>query len=229
MAPYVNKFIILLCMTLFSLPISAMELSNQVMAWQTAPNTSKYETLSDMDMLTDNEMDTVTGQHMVSVMLEAEDGSNSFEINVEFTTSSFGGIIEFTKGETIIDDKKYGRGFIVFMGPTGDKNDMLAQLTATVPSGAVMEMEVNTTDHKGLDIGGTRAFEIPPFTTFARVSIPDIEYDIYVAEDMKIILDSTNGDKELSPNAKTLGILRLFDLDFDLSFPKESSIYIYPS
>jgi hypothetical protein len=214
-------------MTILALPVSAMELSDQVMSWQITPKTSKYEKLSDMDMLTDNEMDAVTGQHMVSVMLEAEDGGNSFEINVEFTTASFGGIIKFTEGDTIIDGKKYKPGFIVFMGPTGKTTEMLAELTATVPSGAIMEMEVKTTGSKGLDIGGTKAFEIPPFTTFARVSIPDIEYDIYVAEDMKIILDSM--DDASSQNAKTLGILRLFDLDFDLSFPKESSIYIYPS
>ncbi|KPA13635.1 hypothetical protein MHK_006161, partial [Candidatus Magnetomorum sp. HK-1] len=79
----------------------------------------------------------------------------------------------------------------------------------------------------GLNLGGTAAFEIPPYTTFVRVKIPDIDYEIYVASDMKIILDSM--DDASSPNAKSLGILRLFDLDFDLNFPKESSIYIYPS
>jgi len=227
MKSYVKKIVYLLCMSFFSLQVSAMELSDSVMSWQVTPKKSNYEKLSDMDMLTDNEMDAVTGQHMVSVMLEADDGSNSFEINVEFTTASFGGIVEFTKGETIINKKKYDPGFIIFMGPTGKTTEVLAELTATVPSGSIMEMEVKTTDSGGLDIGGTRAFEIPPFTTFARVSIPDIEYDIYVAEDMKIILDSINDAS--SPKAKTLGILRLFDLDFDLRFPKESSIYIYPS
>jgi len=227
MKSYINKIAYLLCMLFLSMQVSAMELSEHVVSWQVTPKTSKYEKLSDMDMLTDNEMDAVTGQHMVSVMLEAEDGSNSFEINVEFTTASFGGIVEFTKGDTIINKKKYDPGFIIFMGPTGKTTEVLAELTATVPSGALMEMEVKTTDHKGLNIGGTKAFEIPPFTTFARVSIPDIEYDIYVAEDMKIILDSINDAS--SPKAKTLGILRLFDLDFDLRFPKESSIYIYPS
>jgi len=216
-----------LLLSFSALPISAMELSEHVQSWQVSPKTSNYAKLSDMEMLTDNEMDAVTGQHMVSVMLEAEDGSNSFEINVEFTTASFGGIVEFTKGKTVINDKEYDPGFIIFLGPTGKTTDVLAELTATVPSGAMMEMEVKTTDSGGLDIGGTKAFEIPPFTTFARVSIPDIEYDIYVAEDMKIILDSMNDAS--SPKAKTLGILRLFDLDFDLRFPKESSIYIYPS
>jgi len=227
MRSYLNKIGYLLCLSFFSLQVSAMELSDQVMSWQVTPKTSNYEQLADMDMLTDNEMDAVTGQHMVSVMLEADDGSNSFEINVEFTTASFGGIVEFTKGDTIINDKKFDPGFIIFMGPTGKTTEVLAELTATVPSGSIMEMEVKTTDREGLDIGGTKAFEIPPFTTFARVSIPDIEYDIYVAEDMKIILDSINDAS--SPKAKTLGILRLFDLDFDLRFPKESSIYIYPS
>ena len=227
MKQYINTIVYLLCLPLFSLPVSAMELSDHVMSWQVSPQSSKYEQLSDMEMLTDNEMDAVTAQHMVSVMLEAEDGSNSFEIKVEFTTASFGGIVEFTKGETIINGKKYDPGFIVFMGPTGKTTEVLAELTATVPSGSVMEMQVETTDSSGLDIGGTKAFEIPPFTTFARVSIPDIEYDIYVAEDMKIILDSM--DDASTPKAKTLGILRLFDLDFDLRFPKESSIYIYPS
>jgi len=222
-----RKFVYLLCMFFFSIPIPAMELSDHVNSWQVSPKQSKYEKLSDMDMLTDNEMDAVTGQHMVSVILDAEDGSNSFEINVEFTTASFGGIVEFTKGDTIINGKKHKPGFIIFMGPTGKATEVLAELTATVPSGSIMQMQVETTGREGLDIGGTKAFEIPPFTTFAKVSIPDIEYDIYVAEDMKIILDSI--DDASSPNAKTLGILRLFDLDFDLRFPKESSIYIYPS
>lgn len=217
----------ILCICCLPAAISAMELSDHVATWQTSPQASKYEQLSDMDMLTDNEMDAVTGQQSVAVLLEGADGSSSFEIHVEFTTASFGDIVEFTKGETIIDGKKQGAGYIVFKGPKGEPTELLAELTATVPSGSVMEMEVDTTEAGGLNLGGTAAFEIPPYTTFVRVKIPDIDYEIYVASDMKIILDSM--DDASSPNAKSLGILRLFDLDFDLNFPKESSIYIYPS
>jgi len=207
--------------------VLSMELSDHVASWQSVPQKSKFAQLSDMDMLTDNEMDAVTGQHSVSVLLEGADGSSSFEVHVEFTTASFGDIIKFTEGKTFIDGEERESGYIVFKGPTGEATEMLAELTATVPNGSVMEMEVDTTDAGGLNLGGTAAFEIPPYTTFVRVRIPDIEYDVYVASDMKIILDSMNDAS--SPNAKTLGILRLFDLDFDLRFPKESSIYIYPS
>jgi len=225
-----SRFIIffsLIHFCFFPLSTLALELSDNVISWQVNQKSSKYEKLSDMDMLTDKEMDAVTGQQSVEVLLEGADGSSSFEIHVEFTTASFGDIVEFTKGETIIDGKKYKPGFIVFKGPKGEPTELLAELTARVPSGAKMEMEVDTTEAGGLNLGGTAAFEIPPFTTFVRVKIPDIEYDVYVASDMKIILDSM--DDASSPNAKDLGILRLFDLDFDLNFPKESSIYIYPS
>ncbi|ETR73034.1 MAG: hypothetical protein OMM_01253 [Candidatus Magnetoglobus multicellularis str. Araruama] len=221
------KYICFLGIALCAFSASAMELSDRVDTWRVSPQTMHSGKMSDMDILTDNEMDAVTAQHSVAVMLEGADGSSAFEVHIQFTTASFGDIIEFTQGDTVINGQKLKSGFIVFRGPTGESTEMLAELTASVPSGSMMEMEVNTTGSAGLDIGGTKAFEIPPYTTFARVSIPDIEYDIYVAEDMKIILDSI--DTGSSPTARTLGILRLFDLDFDLKFPKESSIYIYPS
>jgi len=226
MSRFINFFLIgFICF----LPCSvlAMDLSDHVISWQSVPKKSNFSKVSDMDMLTDNEMDAVTGQHSVSVLLEGADGSSSFEVHVAFTTASFGDIIKFTEGRTLIDGEERESGYIVFKGPTGEATELLAELTATVPSGSVMEMEVDTTDASGLNLGGTAAFEIPPYTTFVRVRIPDIEYDVYVASDMKIILDSMNDAS--SPTAKTLGILRLFDLDFDLRFPKESSIYIYPS
>ncbi len=225
-----NHFFKVLCVwSLCFLPysLSAMELSDTVASWQVTPQTSNYDQLSDMDMLTDNEMDAVTGQNSVAVLLEGADGSSSFEVHVEFTTASFGDIIKFTEGSTVIDGEKRKPGFIVFKGPSGEATELLAELTASVPSGSVMEMEVDTTGAGGMNLGGTAAFEIPPYTTFIRVRIPEIKYDVYVASDMKIILDSM--DDASSPTAKTLGIIRLFDLNFDMNFPKESSIYIYPS
>jgi hypothetical protein len=39
---------------------------------------------------------------------------------------------------------------------TGKTTEVLAELTATVPSGSIMEMEVKTTGSNGLDIGGLK-------------------------------------------------------------------------
>ena len=184
----------------------------------------------DMELLNDNEMDSVTAQSGVSVILESDDGdSNVFEVNVQISMTSIGGLLG--------DYDKDSPGYIVLKSPDENASDeelTLLEISAKVANGSEMTMKSENSGPNGVNIGGSAAFEIPPNTPYLEVSIPDIKLDVYVAEDMKIILDEIESGN--SPKAGVLGILRLFDLTIDLIQPLDpktgkavGSVFIYPS
>jgi len=198
--------------------VNAMEMDSSIQLWDKTVQMLCNSNHGDMEMLTDNEMDTITGQTQVSVLLKAAEGKDKFEVNLQLSMAAIGQI-------TGAEDKV--TGFILLQGPDGENSDVIAEITASVPNNSEMTMEILKSGEKGKDLGGTKAFEIPPYITFMKVRIPKMEYDIYIAEDIKILLDSVKDGK--SPNASTLGLLKIYGLDINIAVPKNGAIFIFPS
>jgi len=183
-----------------------------------------HSTVNALESLSNNEMDEIACQS--GLYMKVDDENSRFEVYFSLPESPVKFLSNRVNSETIrmLEPK-----------PQGQKIDALIEISGLAYNALVTK---GVTDENGLNIAGTLAFEIPPYTQYYKVNVSNMFFDFFLAniinlqlvEDIgmvKIDNQDLTGGKLLLNSSNTaipgtsLGKVDLTGFSIDITSPNE--------
>jgi hypothetical protein len=172
-----------------------------------------------MQMISDNEMDEITGQSGITIVFSGNTDDGALAIDVSLMGMSW--------GDTDGVDAATKAGYFTMYGyDSSTGNPEKTELSIQIQHLSKMTLDVATTTSDtpiSADINSQTVEIVPVDTTFIKLGVPDLKLDITMADEGKLALS----DKSTGGNAKEMGRLSLNQLSVGLTFPENSALYIY--
>jgi len=171
-----------------------------------------------MQMISDNEMDAITGQSGITIVFAGNSTDGALSIDVSLRGLSWGD----TDGIKMESGSNTSGGFFRMVGKDASGNDQDTTLKIKIEHLSKMTLDVGTTETGApVKVGGVDV--VPESTSFIKLGVPDLTLSINMAEQglLELANQSSGGD------AKEMGRLSLNNLSVGLTFPENSALYIY--
>jgi hypothetical protein len=171
-----------------------------------------------MQMISDNEMDGITGQSGITIVFAGNTTEGALSIDVSLRGLSWGD----TDGIKMDSGTNTLGGFFRMVGKDAGGNDQDTTLKIQIEHLSQMTLDVGTTDGTTpVKVGGVDV--VPVDTSFIKLGVPDLKLSVNMAEQglLELASASSGGD------AKEMGRLSLNNLSIGLTFPDNSALYIY--
>jgi len=167
-----------------------------------------------MDVISDNEMEQITGQSGVTIVFAGNASQGALSIDVGLRGLAWGDT-DGTGGDT-------DAGYFTMNGYNSTNGQpMTTTLSIKIAHLSTMTLDVGTTGTAALQVDSTDV--VPTNTSFLRLGVPDLTLEVNMADEGKLVL----ADNSSGTNGKELGTLSLTDLSVGLTFPENSALYIY--
>lgn len=173
-----------------------------------------------LDMITDNELDAVTGQSGVTIVFSGNQTQGALSMNVGLNGMAWGD----TDGVQNIANVAGGdqKGYFTLNGFDAQGNAQKTTMTIKIEHLSQMTLDVGTTSAQAkLTVDGSDV--VPTAKTFIRMGIPDLTLEMNMAQKGKLVL----ADNSAGTNGQELGELSLTGLTVGLVFPENSALYIF--
>jgi len=168
-----------------------------------------------MQMISDNEMDEITGQSGITIVFSGNDAEGALSIDVSLRGLAWGdtdGIV----GDTVA-------GYFTMDGQDADTGaPMDTTLSIKIKHLSKMTLDVGTTNAQNpVKVDGQDV--VPVETSFIKLGVPDLVLSVNMADEGKLCLSN----KSTGGSAEEMGTLSLTNLGVGLTFPENSALYIY--
>jgi len=173
-----------------------------------------------LDMITDNELDAVTGQSGVTIVFSGNQTQGALSMNVGLNGLAWGD----TDGVQNIANVAGGdqKGYFTLNGFDAQGNAQKTTMTIKIQHLSQMTLDVGTTSAQAkLTVDGSDV--VPASKTFIRLGVPDLTLEMNMAQKGKLVL----ADNSAGTNGQELGELSLTGLTVGLVFPENSALYIF--
>jgi len=168
-----------------------------------------------MQMISDNEMDAITGQSGITIVFAGNDAEGALSIDVSLRGLAWGdtdGIGATTQPGYFTMDGQDAQ--------TGAPQN--TTLSIKIKHLSKMTLDVGTTNSSNtVQVDGTDV--VPVDTSFIKLGVPDLVLSINMADEGKLCLS----DQSSGGSAEEMGTLSLSNLSVGLTFPEDSALYIY--
>ncbi|ETR72884.1 MAG: hypothetical protein OMM_01373 [Candidatus Magnetoglobus multicellularis str. Araruama] len=168
-----------------------------------------------MQMISDNEMDGITGQSGITIVFSGNTGEGALSIDVSLRGLAWGDT-DGIGGDT-------GAGYFTMSGQNADTGaPQDTTLSIKIKHLSKMTLDVGTTNSTNpITVDGTDV--VPVDTSFIKLGVPDLVLSVNMADEGRLCLS----DQSSGGNAQEMGTLSLNNLAVGLTFPAGSALYIY--
>ncbi|MBF0449234.1 MAG: hypothetical protein HQK75_00880 [Candidatus Magnetomorum sp.] len=168
-----------------------------------------------MQMITDNEMDEVTGQSGITIVFAGNTAEGALSINVSLRGLAWGDT-DGVGGDSLA-------GYFTMAGQDADTGaPMDTTLSIKIKHLSKMTLDVGTTNSTNpIKIDGTDV--VPIDTSFIKLGVPDLVLTVAMADEGRLCL----ANQSSGGTVKEMGTLSLNNLSVGLTFPVNSALYIY--
>jgi hypothetical protein len=172
-----------------------------------------------MQMISENEMDAITGQSGITIVFSgnaADDTALSIKVS----------LLGMSWGDSDGIGGSTSKGFFTMNGVEDDGTTLdHTELTIKIKHLTKMTIDVASTGTTVHKINGSDLLEaqIPIETTFMKLGLPDLTLSLDMAKQGILSL----ADESTGGNSQEMGRLSLNDLKVSLDFPLNSALYIY--
>ena len=168
-----------------------------------------------MQMISDTEMDQVTGQSGITIVFSGNTTEGALSIDVSLRGLAWGDT-DGIGGDTLA-------GYFTMDGQNGDTGaPMDTTLSIKIKHLSKMTLDVGTTNSTNtIKVDGTDV--VPVDTSFIKLGVPDLVLSVAMADEGKLCLSNQSS----GGSAEEMGTLSLNNLAIGLTFPENSALYIY--
>ena len=149
-----------------------------------------------MEQLSNNEMESVSCQSGLAFQIDED--NDIFEIHMSFSNTPIKSLSQKIMSQRVPINEKEN-------GPTHFEKDAYLEITGLALNALVSK---HVTDENGLNITGTLAFEIPPYTHYHQIDLQDMFFDVFVSNQLSLYLAEDIGntiiDQQFLRNGKML-------------------------
>jgi hypothetical protein len=168
-----------------------------------------------MQMISDNEMDGITGQSGITIVFAGNTSEGALSIDVSLRGLAWGDT-DGIGGDTLA-------GYFTMDGQDADTQaPMDTSLSIKIKHLSKMTLDVGTTNSTNpVKVDGTDV--VPVDTSFIKMGVPDLVLSVNMADEGKLCLSNQSA----GGSSKEMGTLSLTNLAVGLTFPENSALYIY--
>jgi len=168
-----------------------------------------------MQMISDNEMDAITGQSGITIVFAGNATEGALSIDVSLSGLAWGDT-DGVGGDTLA-------GYFTMDGQRADSGlAMDTTLSIKIKHLSKMTLDVGTTNSTNpVKVDSTEV--VPTDTSFIKLGVPDLILSVNMADEGKLCLSN----KSTGGTAAEMGTLSLSGLSVGLTFPENSALYIY--
>jgi hypothetical protein len=168
-----------------------------------------------MQMISDNEMDSITGQSGITIVFSGNTSEGALSIDVSLRGLAWGDT-DGIGGDTLA-------GYFTMDGQDADTGaPMDTSLSIKIKHLSKMTLDVGTTNSTNpVKVDGTDV--VPVDTSFIKMGVPDLVLSVNMADEGRLCLSNQSA----GGSAEEMGTLSLTNLGVGLTFPANSALYIY--
>jgi len=168
-----------------------------------------------MQMISDNEMDNITGQSGITIVFAGNTSEGALSIDVSLRGLAWGDT-DGIGGDTLA-------GYFTMDGQDADTGaPMDTSLSIKIKHLSKMTLDVGTTNSTNpVKVDGTDV--VPVDTSFIKMGVPDLVLSVNMADEGKLCLSNQSA----GGSSEEMGTLSLTNLGVGLTFPANSALYIY--
>ena len=168
-----------------------------------------------MQTISDNEMDSITGQSGITIVFSGNTSEGALSIDVSLRGLAWGDT-DGVGGDT-------QAGYFTMDGQDADTGaPMDTTLSIKIKHLSKMTLDVGTTNSTNpIKVDGTDV--VPVDTSFIKLGVPDLLLSVNMADEGKLCLSNQSA----GGSSEEMGTLSLTNLGVGLTFPKNSALYIY--